>query len=108
MPISKLTALQREAARLEGERAQLVRRRRRPSGRIAEIELQIIQLDQDLRAEVMKDLREATAKEAELAERRVAAENQLRHIEIRAPADRRLCISSASTPSAASLPRARR
>jgi HlyD family secretion protein len=85
MPISKLTALQREAIRLEGERAQLKSAQAQASGKIAEIELQIIQLDQDLRAEVMKDLREATAKDAELAERRVAAEDQLRHIEIRAP-----------------------
>lgn len=85
MPISKLTALQREAARLEGERAQLKSQQAQATGRIAEIELQIIQLDQDLRAEALKELREATSKEAELAERRIAAENQLRHIDIRAP-----------------------
>ena len=85
IPIAKFTALQREAARLEGERAQLRAQHAQTKGRIAEIELQIIQLDQDLRTEVMKDLREATAKEAELVERRVAAEDQLRHIEIRAP-----------------------
>jgi HlyD family secretion protein len=85
MPISKLTALQREAARLEGERAQLKAQQAQTQGRIAEIELQIIQIDQDLRSEVMKEMREATAKEAELVERRVAAEDQLRHIEIRAP-----------------------
>lgn len=85
IPIAKFTALQREAARLEGERAQLRSQHAQTKGRISEIELQIIQLDQDLRAEVMTDLREATAKEAELVERRVAAEDQLRHIEIRAP-----------------------
>jgi HlyD family secretion protein len=85
MPIAKYTALQREAARLDGERASLRSQHAQTQGRISEIELKIIQLDQDLRAEVMKDGREATAKEAELVERRVAAENQLRHIEIRAP-----------------------
>jgi HlyD family secretion protein len=83
--IAKFTALQREAARLEGERAQLRAQHAQTRGRISEIELQIIQLDQDLRSEVMKELREATAKEAELVERRVAAEDQLRRIEIRAP-----------------------
>ena len=70
---------------MEGERAQLRAQQAQAAGRISEIELQIIQLDQDMRAEVMKDLREATAKEAELVERRIAAEDQLRHIEIRAP-----------------------
>jgi HlyD family secretion protein len=85
IPIAKFTALQREAARLEGERAQLRSAHAQTKGRISETELQIIQLDQDLRTEIMKELREATAKEAELVERRVAAEDQLRHIEIRAP-----------------------
>jgi HlyD family secretion protein len=85
MPISKLTSLQREAVRLDGERAQLKAQQAQTSGKISETELQIIQLDQDMRAEVMKDLREAAAKEAELVERRVAADDQLRHIEIRAP-----------------------
>jgi HlyD family secretion protein len=85
MPISKFTALQREAVRLQGERAQLKAQQAQTAGRIAETELQVIQVDQEMRAEVMQDLREATAKEAELVERRVTAEDQLRHIEIRAP-----------------------
>jgi HlyD family secretion protein len=85
IPIAKYSALRREAVRLEGERAQLVSQHAQAKGRISEIEMQIIQLDQDLRTEVMKDLRDATAKEAELVERRVAAEDRLRHIEIRAP-----------------------
>lgn len=83
--VAKFTGLQREAARLEGERAQLRSQHAQTKGRISETELQIIQLDQDLRTEVMKELREVTAKEAELVERRIGAEDQLRHIEIRAP-----------------------
>lgn len=85
MPISKLTALQREAARIEGERGQLLAQAAQARGKISEIELQIIQIDQDLRTEVLKELREAQAKQAELVERRVAAEDQLKHIDIRAP-----------------------
>lgn len=85
MPITKLTALQREAARLDGEGAQLKAQVAQANGKISEIELQIIQLNQDMRAEVAKDLREAEGKEAELVERRVTAEDLLRHIEIRAP-----------------------
>jgi HlyD family secretion protein len=38
-----------------------------------------------LRTDVIKDLREAQAKEAELLERKVAAEDQLKRIDIRAP-----------------------
>ena len=56
-------------------------------GKIAETSLQIIQIDEDLRAEVMKELREIQAKVAELVERKVAAEDQLKRIDIRAPSD---------------------
>jgi HlyD family secretion protein len=49
--------------------------------------LQIIKIDQDLRSEVMKDLRESQDKESELAQRVVAAQDQLNRIEIRAPTD---------------------
>jgi HlyD family secretion protein len=85
MPISKLTATQREATRLEGERAQLISSAASARGKISETELQIIQIDQNLRADVMKDVRESQAKEAELVERRAAAEDQLKHTDIRAP-----------------------
>jgi HlyD family secretion protein len=85
MPITKLTALQREASRLEGERGQLIAQTAQVRGKISETELQILQVGQDLRTEVLKELRDAQGKEAELAERRVAAEDQLKHVDIRAP-----------------------
>ncbi len=46
-------------------------------GKISELELQILQVDQDLRTEVAKELAEIRAKEAELVEKKVAAEDQL-------------------------------
>ncbi|WP_163564611.1 HlyD family efflux transporter periplasmic adaptor subunit, partial [Klebsiella pneumoniae] len=54
-------------------------------GKIAEIELQILQIDQDLRTEVGKDLVETRSKLSELAERKTAAVDQLKRIDIRAP-----------------------
>ena len=85
--MSRLTALERDTARLEGERSQLIGTTAQAKGKIAEIELQIIQVDQDLRSEVGKDLVEARSKLSELAERRIAAEDQLKRIDIRAPQD---------------------
>jgi HlyD family secretion protein len=85
-PLTRLTSLQREAARLDGERGQLVSTIAETRGKIAESELQLVKLDQDFRAEVMKDLREAQDKEAELTERVVAAKDHLTHINLRAPA----------------------
>lgn len=83
--LPRLTALEREATRLEGERGSLIASSAQAKGKISEIELQIIQIDQDLRSEVAKELREIQGKSAELVERRIAAEDQLKRVDIRAP-----------------------
>jgi HlyD family secretion protein len=85
--ISRLTALERDAARLNGERAQYIASRAQAKGKIAETELQIIQVDKDVVSEVSKDLREANDKIGELVERKVTAEDQLRRVDIRSPQD---------------------
>jgi HlyD family secretion protein len=85
--MSRLTTLERDAARLEGERAQLVASRAQAKGKITETELQIIQVDKDLVSDVSKDLRETNDKIGEFVERKVTAEDQLRRIDIRAPQD---------------------
>lgn len=84
-PITKYTAIQRDAARLEGERGQLVSQAAQARGRIAEIALQIEQIDQDLQAEVMRDLRDLQGKLAELSEKKVTADDQLNRVELKAP-----------------------
>ncbi|CAN7601060.1 HlyD family type I secretion periplasmic adaptor subunit [Bosea sp. LjRoot9] len=83
--ISRLSALQRDQASNEGQRGQLIASIAQTEGKIAEIELQIIQIDEDQRAEVMKDLREIQGREGELVERRTAAQDQLKRIDLRAP-----------------------
>jgi HlyD family secretion protein len=83
--ITKYTATQREAARLDGEWGRLLASVAQARGKIAEIELQSIQLDQDRKTEVIKEIREIQSKQAELDERRVTAEDQLKRVEIRAP-----------------------
>jgi HlyD family secretion protein len=83
--LTRLTALQRDAARLDGEQGQLISTIAETRSKISEAELQITRIDQDLRTEVMKDLRDAQDKETELEERIVAARDQLDRIDIRAP-----------------------
>jgi HlyD family secretion protein len=85
--ISRLTVLERDAARLAGERAQFIASRAQAKGKITETDLQIIQIDKDMVSEVSKDLRETNDKIGEFVERRVTAEDQLRRIDIRAPQD---------------------
>ena len=97
MPITKLTSLEREATRLEGERGQLTASVAQAKGKISELELQIIQIDRDLASEVGKDLREAEGKIGEFVERKVAAEDQLKRIDIRAPQDGTVHQSTAHT-----------
>jgi HlyD family secretion protein len=87
VPITRLTALQREASRLDGEEGQLIAQIATSKGKIAETELQIIQLGQELRREVAGELREVLSKIGEFAERKVTAEDQLKRIEVRAPQD---------------------
>lgn len=84
-PVTKYTAIQRDAARLEGERGQLIAQAAQARGKISEIALQMEQIDQDLQAEVMRDLRELQGRLAELGERKVAAEDQLKRVELKAP-----------------------
>ena len=87
VPIQRLTVLQREAARLDGEEGLFISNIARSKGRITETELQIISLDQTTHKEVATELREVQGKIGELSERKVAAEDQLRRVDIRSPQD---------------------
>jgi HlyD family secretion protein len=82
---SKLVAVRRDAARIAGERGALVSAMAQAKGKIAETEIQVLQIDQDLRTEVGKEIAEVRGKIAEYVERKITAEDQLRRIDIRAP-----------------------
>ena len=85
--LTRLTALEREAARLDGERGQLIAAAAQAKGKIAETTLQILQIDQDIASDVAKELREVDGKIGEFIERKVTAEDQLKRTDIRAPQD---------------------
>jgi len=87
VPIMRLTALERERERLTGETGQLTAAIAQAKGKIIENELQILQIDENMRTEVGKELAEIRAKSSELVEKRIAAEDQLRRVDIRAPID---------------------
>ena len=85
MTLSRLTDLERTSARLDGERAQLVAATAETRGKIAEIELEIIQIDQKLRSEVGSQLADLRTKLSEFEERKTAARDQLDRLAITAP-----------------------
>ncbi len=95
--LNRLTSLQREEARLQGERGQLVASAAEAKGKIAETELQILQVDQDLSSDVAKELRETDSKIGEYVERKVTAEDQLKRTDLRAPQDGIVFQSTANT-----------
>jgi HlyD family secretion protein len=95
--MSRLTTLERDSARLAGERAQYIASKAQAKGKITETELQIIQVDKDMVSDVSKDLREANDKIGEFVERKVTAEDQLRRVDIRAPQDGMVLQSSVHT-----------
>jgi HlyD family secretion protein len=79
--------LERESTRIDGERGQLIAAIAQAKGKIAETRLQIMQIDQNLSSDVAKELRDIDAKIGEFVERKVAAEDQLKRVDIRAPQD---------------------
>jgi membrane fusion protein, type I secretion system len=95
--LSRMTSLQRQEAQVEGERGQIVAQAAEARGKIAEIQLQIIQIDQDLSSDVAKELRETESKIGEYVERKVTAEDQLKRTDIRSPQDGIVFQSTANT-----------
>ena len=83
--LSRLSALQRDAARLLGERGQLTASIAQAKGKISETELKILQIDQDFRSNVAKELADVRAKYAETFEKQVTARDQTEKLELRAP-----------------------
>ncbi|RKE80266.1 HlyD family type I secretion periplasmic adaptor subunit [Rhizobium sp. AG855] len=84
---SRLNTAQREKADLDGELAGIRASIAQAKARISETNLEIFQIDQQLRGDVAKELNDVSSSLSELKERKVAAEDQLRRLDIRAPQD---------------------
>ena len=82
---SRVLALQREEARLQGEVGALVAARAQAEGRITEIEIDALRLAAARREEANAQLRDIGYRELELAERRRALAEQIARLDIVAP-----------------------
>lgn len=87
VPINRVTSVERDSARLEGEKGALISGIAQIKGKVTETQLQIVQIEQDMRTEVGKELAEIRGKLGELTEKKVAAQDQLQRIDIRSPQD---------------------
>jgi HlyD family secretion protein len=81
----RVGSIDRELARAEGQIGQLTAAAAQARGRVAEIELQITQLEQTFLSEAAQELSSVESGLAELRERRVAGESELKKATIRAP-----------------------
>lgn len=83
--VERMNELDRQAATYGGERGEAIAGQAEAAGMIAETRLKIIQVDADLKTEVGEELRDIQGEIGEYVERRVAAEDQLKRIDIVAP-----------------------
>lgn len=83
--LARLLALQRDEARLLGERGEAIESIARTELAISETEMQRVQLYRGRQEEIAKDLREVQGRLFELREREVAATDQLTRLDIVAP-----------------------
>jgi HlyD family secretion protein len=82
---SRLKAVQRELARLEGDKGRLVADMAAARAAIAEKEFQIAQSTDEFQASVLEQLQTVNQQVAELMQRRIAARDRLAKLDIRAP-----------------------
>ena len=83
--LQRLNTLQRARADLQGNSGQEIAAKAEAEGKAIEIDRQSIQLDEDRRSEIAKDLTDVEAQIAEYEERRGTALDQLRRLDITAP-----------------------
>jgi HlyD family secretion protein len=86
-PRNRLRAMERDMARLEGERGSLAAETARLLASIDETRQQMLQIEQRQREEAGRELAETRAKLAEARERLAVAEDQVARVEVRAPVD---------------------
>ena len=82
---TRVTTLEREKTRLTGEHGELLQQIAGLREAISERRMQMLQLDADNQTEVLRELLDVRARLAELKEEKVALEDQLDRLEIRAP-----------------------
>lgn len=85
VPVSRVMAMDRETARLDGERGELVASKASAEARIAEVRVQILQIDEEDLSQTLTELREIEGKVAELKERKLAVASRLERMVIKAP-----------------------
>lgn len=89
-PKPRVLALQRDKARLDGEREALIAQVATTRVQIGEAELELNHLTEGFREAVLTELQDVQTQIAELSEQRISARDQLRRLDIVSPRDGRI------------------
>lgn len=82
---SRVSVLNREKVKIQGDIGGLIAQIAQTKEAISERSIQVLQLDEDFLASVLSELQTVRSEIAKLEEQKIAAEDQLKRIEIRAP-----------------------
>ncbi len=83
--VTRVYSLQREVTRLHGEHGGLTAQTARAKGKISEVRLQILSVEDTARLDAQRELQTTEAKIAELSEREIAAKDRLARTRLTAP-----------------------
>lgn len=83
--LTRLTDMERQLARFEGEEASLAAQHARAQAHLHEVALQVLELEQRAITDAHKELREVEARIEELVEREKVARDQMVRAELRSP-----------------------
>jgi HlyD family secretion protein len=85
VPVSRVMEMDRETANLDGQRGELVASKASAEAHIAEVKLQILQVDEEDQSQTLTELRDIEGKVAEYKEQKLAAASRLERMVIKAP-----------------------
>jgi HlyD family secretion protein len=83
--LNRISSLRRDKTRLEGESSELISNIAGLQESISEREMQILQINEDEREDILQQLDEASSQISELELEKIAVEDELDRLEIRAP-----------------------
>jgi HlyD family secretion protein len=83
--IGKIRAMERDLVKIDGLKGEIAANIARVKGQISEAKLKIIEVDQQVRTDAQRELREADGRIGELLERIVAAQDRLARMNLTAP-----------------------
>ncbi|KZL28636.1 HlyD family type I secretion periplasmic adaptor subunit [Pseudovibrio sp. Ad37] len=82
---SRVTALKREKTKLQGEYGDFIAQIAKTEEAIAERNIQIMQIEEDVLTKTLEQLQQVRAEVAQLEEKKIAAQDQLMRMEIKSP-----------------------